>query len=251
MAGTEQEKVRDLILQKFSKLGSNLEVILVTGSIASEEFSKNSDIDLILSFKQLDFETRAQTAAIITEMENITKKKVGANIVRTEEILQPLQPLTTLDGKTFQALIEVCVNKSMILFDPLTKTEKFYHPSTDEVKRHSINNIEFFKLRERKLSTHEYDKEEQVSLILNRKMRASFIVSKLAIQAITEQTVTNKLDIIDEIKKHIPILFEGGSVLIKNLDYKKGVANIKKEDLLAENDKYIEDLASYVIKFKN
>jgi len=251
MGGTEQEKVRKLILQEFSELDNNLEVILAVGSISSGEFNEFSDIDLILSFRELDYETRAHTARIVAKIESVTKRKVGANIVKTEEIIRPLEPLTILDGKTFQALIEAKVNKNIILYDPTSIYKSFYNPTSEEIKRHSINNVEFFKLRERKLSTHEYDKKEQLSSVLERKMRASFIVSKLAIQATAHQTITNKMDIINAINKHLPSLSGKNLVLIKNLEYKKGVATMKNVELLAENDKYIEELASHVIKLQN
>lgn len=244
MGGTEQEKIKKIIYDSLTEGVGDLDLIILIGSIIAENFDEQSDIDLIVSCPRVDFKTKEKLSKAISQLETKLNRKFGVNLIDTNEILSPKKPLRTLDGKIFQALVEIKNNKNMILFDRENLVDKLYSPSGDEVKEHSLNNIIFFRNRNRKLSTHQYSTKEGINISFERERKALFIVAKLYIQLLTGKVIQNKDEIIKQMQKFLPKNSEVTQTLIENIEHTKNEgADIKNS--LTKIDDAIEELSKH------
>jgi predicted nucleotidyltransferase len=252
MNGFDSDKIKASIVDKLiNVLQKNLAAIILAGSFPHSFKGGWSDIDLLIVVYELNFETKVKLAKVITELENSTKIHHGINIITKKEFLAPESPGILLEGKTLQALINLKNHPERIIYlDKTIDLKKAYSPNVDVLKQYSLSNIGMFLKRNRRTLTMILCTDKNKKEMLKREIRASLIITKLAVQYLTGSPQGRYQDVLNQAKLIFPNFnFE---VIMDNFRIieKWSELNDDKEilEIFYRVDEYIEEFAHYVFK---
>lgn len=256
MSGFDSNKIKLSISDTLlDALQENLAAIILAGSFPGSFKEGWSDIDLLIVVRKLDFDAKVKLARAIIESENSTKLHHGINVITEEEFLTPKSPETLLEGKTLQALIDLKKYPERVIY--LHKTielEKVYSPNVDVLKQYSLSNIGMFLKRNRRALTTTLYTDKNKKELLKREIRASLIITKLAVQYFTGNPQGKYQDVLNQAKLIFPDFnfrtIEDNFRIIEQWHE----LNDNKEvlDIFCRVDEYIEKFTRYVFeKSKN
>lgn len=252
MNGSDSNKIKSSIVNKLlNALQENLVAIILAGSFPDSFKEKWSDIDLLIVVRKLDFDTKIKLAQAITESENKTKLHHGINIIAEEEFLTPKLPDILLEGKTLQALIDLKKNPERIIYlDKTVDLKKVYSPNVDVLKQYSLSNIGMFLKRNRRALTTTLYTDENKKELLKREIRASLIITKLAVQYFTGNPQGKYQNVLNQAKSIFPdfnfeVIEDNFSIIEKwhGLNDDKEILEIFRRI-----DEYIEKFVRYVFE---
>lgn len=252
MNGFDSNKIKSSIVNKLlDALQENLVAIILAGSFPDSFKEEWSDIDLLVVVRKLSFDTKLKLACVIAELENNTRIHHGINVIVEEEFLTPKFPEILLEGKTLQALIDLKRHPERIIYlDKTVGLEKMYSPNIDILKRYSLSNIGMFLKRNRRALTTTLYTDENKKELLKREIRASLIITKLAVQYFTGNPQDKYQDVLNQAKLIFPDFnFE---VIEDNFHIieKWQKLNDDKEilEIFRRVDEYIEKFTRYVFE---
>ncbi len=188
MNGLDLDKIKSGIVEKFKKtVGEKLAAVILTGSLSQDSYKEGwSDIDLLIVIDSLNFDTKRKVAEAVTALENDSGIHHGINTISKEEFLSPILPEIFLEGKTLQALIDLKkYPERLIYFRESVDIDKVYSPDSNTLKKYSISNIGMFLRRNRRTLTTTSYGDINIKDLLKREIRASLIITKLAVQYFT------------------------------------------------------------------
>lgn len=162
----------------------NLFAIVSVGSLAVGDFKNNwSDVDLLVIVKKLDLEVKLKVANLKKMLDAEYKIPFGINVITEQEFTNPHLSVISLDGKTLQAMLELKFFPNRLLYSCGVSMDEIFSPNREETKAYSLSNFFMLLLRNRKtLSSHRLSSTEEYKKALEREIRASFIMTKLAVQ---------------------------------------------------------------------
>lgn len=188
MNGLDLNKIKTEAIEGFEKaVGERLMAIILTGSVSQSAYRDGwSDIDLLIVVDSFDFDVKRRIAGAVTKLENNSGIHHGVNVISKDELLTPILPDILLDGKTLQALIDLRKYPDRLIYSraPID-FKKIYLPDNETLKKYSISNIGMFLRRNRKTLTTTSYEDKNIKELLKREIRASLIITKLAIQCFT------------------------------------------------------------------
>ncbi len=185
MNGSELNKIKEGIILIFKKnLEENLFAIVSLGGIAVGYFSRPwSDIDVLIVVNNLDLKTKRKIAKINEFLEKEYQCRFGVSIITKKEFQDPFLPIIFMEGKNLQTLLDLKSLPERLIFYKDKQIDKIYSPSKREIKEYSISNFAMFLLRNRRTLTKFIPKTfEEYKKMVEKEIRASFIMTKLAIQ---------------------------------------------------------------------
>lgn len=231
-----------------SKLGDNLLAIIDSGSISSGGYKPNwSDIDLLLVVKNLNLETKLKIADVAEELKNILNTEIGLNVISQEEYSSPKFPVTRLEGKTLQTLVELSLNPKRVIYTN-NKLRKAYLPTRKQIKAYSLSNVALFVFLNRKAVTAaSISDESRFKKVTEKQVRYAFIMMKLALQYFEGKIYETKTDMLKVAKlcfddfdfSPIQEVFEK----TKKWEKVKGKKSLK--EVLKIADDFIENFSEY------
>jgi len=126
---------------------------------------------------------------------------------------------------------------------------KIYSPDKNDIKNYSISNIAMFLLRNRRtLSGKKENEFKNYKNIVAKEMRASFIITKLAIQYFTFHVCSSNKEIVYRAKKSFSDF--DFQTLKTNLQiiakWSKAKERSRLDEILRLNDSFIENFSYYV-----
>jgi len=252
MNGFDSNKIKSSIVNKLlGTLQENLVAIVLAGSFPDTFKEEWSDIDLLIVVRKLDLDAKLKLARVIAELEDGTKLHHGVNTITKEEFLSPKFPAISLEGKTLQALIDVKKHPERIIYlDRMLDLEKAYSPDVDTLRQYSLSNIGMFVKRNRRALTTALYSDENKKELLKREMRASLIITKLAVQYSTGKPQGEYQDVLSHAKLIFPdfnfeVIDDNFRIIEKWQEF-----NDDKEilELFRRVDEYIEKFARYVFE---
>lgn len=252
MSGFDSNKIKlnigDAVL---NILQENLVAIILAGSFPDSFKDGWSDIDLLIVVRKIDLDTKLKLASTIAGLEHNTKIHHGINVITEEEFLTPKSPEILLEGKTLQALIDLKKHPERIIY--LNKTidlKKVYSPNVDVLKQYSLSNIGMFLKRNRRALTTTLYTQENEKELLKREIRASLIITKLAVQYSTGNPQGNYQDVLNQAKLifldfNFEVIDDNFSIIEKWQEL-----NDNKEilEIFRRVDDYIEKFTRYVFE---
>lgn len=253
MNGSELNKIEQSIIKVLGdSLKNNLFAIVSTGSLASGNYKKSwSDIDILIVVEKIDLPTKKKIAQSQKSLEKINKQRFGINTITKQEFQNPVLPVVSLDGKTLQALLDLKFSPERLIFSKNKSVGRIYSPSKKEIKDYSISNLFMFLLRNRKTLTAQIPKTlKEYKNMVAKEMRASFIMTKLAIQYFTLHNCRNNKEIIQKAEN----LFKDFSsktlkTNLRLIDKWNQINNIHQLDkILKSTDMFIENFSNYILK---
>jgi len=232
-------------------IGDNLFALISVGSLTTKHYIKSwSDIDLVVVFEQLSLKDKVIVSKLKSELEQVHGRKFGINIITKRESISPILPTISLDGKTLQGLLDLSIHPGRLLYCKDNNTQ-FYTPDTQTIREYSILNIFMFLRRNRKSLTSELASTNlELKNITEREIRASFIMTKLAIQYIKGLNCNGYKEI-SETAKELFFDFDVNTLLSLEQAMNKWDKVTNQEEigkLLTETDAYIESFSEYVLK---
>ena len=252
MNGFDSNKIKlnigDTVL---NVLQENLVAIILAGSFPGSFKEGWSDIDLLIVVQESDLDTKLKLACVIANLECNTKIHHGINVITEEEFLTPKSPEILLEGKTLQALIDLKKYPERVIY--LHKTialEKVFSPNVDVLKQYSLSNIGMFLKRNRRVLTTTLYTDENKKELLKREIRASLLITKLAVQYSTGNPQGNYQDVLNQAKLIFPDfnfrIIENNFRIIEQWHE----LNDDKEilDIFRSVDEYIEKFTRYVFE---
>lgn len=253
MSGLELNKIKESIARILkNKLKDNLFAIISTGSFSSGDFKQSwSDIDVLIVVERLDLQTKKNIAQTINILEKKHKRHFGVNTITKKEFRNPILPAISMEGKTLQALLDLKYSSDRLIFCKNKQLKYFYLPNNKKIRDYSISNLAMFLLRNRRTLTRQIPKTfNEYKKTIEKEVRASFIMTKLAIQYFTLYNCQNNKEMIKKAEE----LFKGFNFNILKLNLK--VINkwprIKKykqlDKILKSTDIFIENFSHYVFK---
>jgi hypothetical protein len=256
MSGFDSNKIKLSISDTLlDALQENLAAIILAGSFPDLFKGGWSDIDLLIVVRKIDLDTKLKLACAIAELEHNTGIHHGINVITEEEFLTPNSPEIFLEGKTLQALLDLKKHPERYIY--LHKTidpEKIYSPNVDVLKQYSLSNIGMFLKRNRRALTMTLYTDENKKELLKREIRASLIITKLAVQYSTGNPQGKYQDVLNQAKLIFPDfnfqMIEDNFRIIEQWHE----LNDDKEilDIFRRVDGYIEKFTRYVFeKSKN
>lgn len=253
MNGLELNKVNQFIIETLKDaLKSNLFAVVSTGSVAKGYFKEKwSDIDVLIVVEKMDLKTKNKIFTVVNILEKKYKKHFGLNIIKKQEFQEPVFSTFSLEGKTLQTLLELKMFPDRIIFCKDKTIKKIYFPNKDDVKKYSISNIAMFLLRNRRtLCSQKTKTPGDYKNIVAKEMRASFIMTKLAIQYFTLHTCANNEEIIQLANKIFPdFSFKTLKINLQSIDHwNKTTKQSQLNNLLILNDSFIENFSHYVFE---
>lgn len=255
MNGLELNKIKQFVIKTFKNvLKDNLFAVIYAGSVAWGDYRKLwSDVDVLIIAEKMDLEAKRGIARATKILEKKYKKHFGVNAISKQEFEKPILPAISLEGKTLQALLEAKMFPNRIIFckDKLININKIYSPDKNDIKNYSISNIAMFLLRNRRnLSGKKTEMFKDYKSIVAREMRASFIMTKLAIQYFTFYVCANNKEAEKEAEKIFPDF--DFQALKSNLQIIEKWNKVKKrsqlDTILKLNDLFIESFSHYVFE---
>jgi len=254
MNGIELNKVNQFIIETLkSTLKSNLFVVISTGSVARGHYKERwSDIDVLIVVEKLDLKAKNKISTALNTLEKKYKKHFGLNVINKQEFQKPVLPTISLEGKTLQSLLEFKMFPDRIIFckDKLIKNN--YFPSKEDVKKYSLSNIAMFLLRNRRTLCSQKDKSiiNDYKNIVAKEMRASFIITKLAIQYFILHTCADNEEAVQTAEKLFSDFnFETLKINLQSINiWGKIKKRSQLDTLLTLNDSFIEKFSHYVFE---
>lgn len=253
MNGLELNKIKQSVVEVLKRnLKDNLFAIVSVGSIASENYKESwSDADILAVVEKLDLQTKQKIAQSKKILEKNHKRRFGINTITKQEFQNPILPAISLDGKTLQALLDLKFWPKRLIFSKNKNTGKIYSPNRKEIRDYSISNLSMFLLRNRKTLTGQIPKTlKEHKEMVEREIRAIFIMTKLAIQYFTMHNCGNNKEIIRTAEK----LFTdfNFNTLKTNLQLIDRWNRIKErhqlDKILESTDLFIEKFSHYILK---
>jgi len=253
MNGLELNKVNQFIIKLLKcALEGNLFAIVSTGSVARGYYKEKwSDIDVLVVAEKLDLKTKGQIATAVNILEKKYKKHFGLNVISKQEFQKPVLPTISMEGKTLQSLLELKMFPNRIIFCKDKSIKNIYFPTKEDVKKYSISNIAMFLLRNRRtLCSQKTKLINDYKNIVTKEMRASFIITKLAIQYFVLHTCVNNEEIEQMAGKVFPDFnFETLKVNLRAINiWDKTKKRSQLDALLILNDSFIENFSHYVFE---
>ena len=188
MNGLDLNKIKTGAIEKFEKaVGEKLVAIILTGSVPQSAYKDGwSDIDLLIVINSFDFDVKRRIAEAVTQLENNSGIHHGVNVISKDELLAPILPDVLLDGKTLQALIDLRKYPDRLIYscEPID-FKNIYLPDNETLKKYSISNIGMFLRRNRRTLTTTPHEDKNIKELLKKEIRASLIITKLAVQCFT------------------------------------------------------------------
>lgn len=252
MNGFDSNKIKSSIVDKLlGALQENLAAVVLAGSFPDSFKEKWSDIDLLIVVRKLDLDTKLKLAQVIAKLENDTGLHHGTNVIAEEELFAPRLPEVLLEGKTIQALIDLKKHPERIIYlDKIVDLKKAYFPNTDTLKQYSLSNIGMFLKRNRRTLTTTLYADKNKKELLKREIRASLIITKLAVQYFTGEPQNEYQDTLNQAKLIFPDFdfkaIEDNFRIVgkwQELDDDKEILKIFRRI-----DEYIEKFAHYVFE---
>ena len=206
MNGFDSNKIKSNIVNKMlDALQENLTAIILAGNFPDSFKEGRSDIDLLIVVRKLDFDTKLKLARVITESENNTGLHHGINVITEEEFLETKFPEILLEGKTLQAFIDFKKHPERIIYlDKTIDLEKVYSPDINTLKQYSLSNIGMFLKRNRRTLTTTLYTDKNKKELLKREIKASLIITKLAVQYFTGNPQGKYQDVLNQAKLVFP-----------------------------------------------
>lgn len=256
MNGFDSNKIKLSISDALlDALQENLAAIILAGSFPGSFKEGWSDIDLLIVVHKMDLDTKLKLTHAIAKLEHNTKTHHGINVITEEEFLTPISPETLLEGKTIQALIDLKKYPERVIYLPKTiNLKKVYSPNVDVLKQYSLSNIGMFLKRNRRTLTTTLYTDKNKKELLKREIRASLIITKLAVQYSTGNAQGEYHDVLNQAK----LIFPGFNFEVIEDNFRIieqwHELNDDKEilDIFRRVDEYIEKFTRYVFeKSKN
>ncbi|MEK7635740.1 MAG: nucleotidyltransferase domain-containing protein [Patescibacteria group bacterium] len=253
MNGLELNKIKQFTIDTLKNvLRDNLFAVISVGSMAWGNYKELwSDIDILIVVEKLDLEAKRKIAIVSNVLEKRYKKHFGINIISKQEFNNPVLPAISLEGKTLQAILELKMFPDRMIFCKEKITDRIYSPTKMDIKKYSISNIAMFLLRNRRiLSGKKVKAFKDHKNIIAKEMRASFIITKLAIQYFIFYTCSNNEEVIRKAEKLFPDFdFQTLRINLKIIDrWNKTKGRSQLNSLLKLNDSFIENFSHYVFK---
>ena len=253
MNGLELDRVKRFIIKTLKNvLKDNLFAVVSVGSMAWGNYKESwSDIDILIVVEKMDLEAKYNIAIVLNILEKRYKKHFGINIISKQEFNNPALPAISLEGKTLQALLELKMFPDRIIFCKEKIINRIYAPTKKDIKMYSISNIAMFLLRNRRiLSSRKAEAFKDYKNIIAKGMRASFIITKLAIQYFIFYTCSNNKEVIQKAEELFPDFdFKTLKINLKTIDrWNKAKGRSQLNSLLKLNDSFIENFSHYVFK---
>ena len=257
MNGLDLNKIKTEAIEKFEKaVGKKLVAIILTGSVPQSAYKDGwSDIDLLIVIDSFDFDVKRKIAEAVTQLENNSGIHHGINVISKDELLAPILPDVLLDGKTLQALIDLRKYPDRLIYscEPID-FKNIYLPDNETLKKYSISNIGMFLRRNRRTLTTTPHEDKNIKELLKREIRASLIITKLAVQcfiATPQEDYRNVLNLAKSLFKdfNFEIVEDNFRIIDQwhKLEDKNELLNIFRKV-----DDYIEKFTHYVFKkFQN
>lgn len=254
MNGSELNKIKNSTVKQIKKtVKNNLFAVIFTGSASYNEYKDGwSDLDFLIVVEQLNLNNKRAMAKIVLKLENNSGIHHGFNVISKNEFFRPILPDISLDGKTLQTLVYLKKYPNMLIYSksPIN-LQDVYAPNAKIMRSYSLNNIGMFLRRNRQTLTRTKEHSvKELKELLKKEMRASLIITKLAVQYFTGVPQENY----KEILKRAKFLFSDFefSILDKNFEIinKWRKINNKKEllNIFSQTDDYIENFTYYVFK---
>ena len=257
MNGLDLNKIKTGAIEKFEKaVGEKLVAIILTGSVPQSAYKDGwSDIDLLIVINSFDFDVKRRIAEAVTQLENNSGIHHGVNVISKDELLAPILPDVLLDGKTLQALIDLRKYPDRLIYscEPID-FKNIYLPDNETLKKYSISNMGMFLRRNRRTLTTTPHEDKNIKELLKREIRASLIITKLAVQCFTATPQGNYRDVLN-LAKSLFTDFDFG-VVEDNFRIIDQWHELKDDDellnMFRKVDDYIEKFTHYVFeKFQN
>ena len=252
MNGLDLDKIKSSIVnQLLDILGENLVAVILADSFPDSFKKEWNDIDLLIVVRKLDLDSKLKLARAIAKSEDVMGLHHDINIITEEEFLTPRSPEILLEGKTLQALVNLKKYPERIIYlDKTIDLERVYSPNVDTLKQYSLSNIGMFLKRNRRaLTTILYTNENKKEL-LKREIRASLIITKLAVQYFTGKPQDKYQDILNQAKLIFPDF--NFKVIEDNFHIIEKWQELNNEEEILEIfrriDEYIEKFTYYVFK---
>ncbi len=252
MDGLDSDKIKSSIVNKLlDAIGENLVAVILAGSFPGSFKEEWSDIDLLIVVRKLDLDTKLILARVIAKLEDDTELHHGINVITEDEFLTPKFPEILLEGKTLQALIDLKkYPERLIYFDKRIDLEKAYSPNIDALKQYSLSNIGMFLKRNRRALTTTLYTDKNKKELLKREIRASLIITKLAVQYFTGEPQDKYQDVLNRAKLIFPdfnfkVVEDDFRIIEK---WRELDDNEEILDIFKKVDEYIEKFARYVFK---
>ena len=257
MNGLDLNKIKTGAIEKFEKaVGEKLVAIILTGSVPQSAYKDGwSDIDLLIVINSFDFDVKRRIAEAVTQLENNSGIHHGVNVISKDELLAPILPDVLLDGKTLQALIDLRKYPDRLIYscEPID-FKNIYLPDNETLKKYSISNIGMFLRRNRRTLTTTPHEDKNIKELLKKEIRASLIITKLAVQCFTATPQGDYRDVLN-LAKSLFTDFNFG-VMEDNFRIIDQWHELKDENellnIFRKVDDYIEKFTHYVFKkFQN
>ena len=257
MNGLDLNKIKTGAIEKFEKaVGEKLVAIILTGSVPQSAYKDGwSDIDLLIVINSFDFDVKRRIAEAVTQLENNSGIHHGVNVISKDELLAPILPDVLLDGKTLQALIDLRKYPDRLIYscEPID-FKNIYLPDNETLKKYSISNMGMFLRRNRRTLTTTPHEDKNIKELLKKEIRASLIITKLAVQCFTATPQGDYRDVLN-LAKSLFTDFNFG-VMEDNFRIIDQWHELKDEDellnMFRKVDDYIEKFTHYVFKkFQN
>lgn len=230
----------------------NLFAIISIGSLTTNHYLKDwSDIDLLIVLNNLSLKDKISISNIKILLEKKYKCHFGINVITKHEALTPILPEVSLDGKTLQGLLELSFYPQRLIYCTAGNAN-FFVPNGKIVRIYSLFNIAMFLLRNRKtLTSTKNTNLNKLKIITEKEVRASFIITKLAIQYRNNQTCVGYGDIIKQAAHVFPkfdfkLLMNNKTIIS---EWKKIRGRKSLMGILSETDKYIESFSKHVFNY--
>jgi 8-oxo-dGTP pyrophosphatase MutT (NUDIX family) len=227
-------------------LKTNLFAIISSGSVNKKNFVEGwSDIDVIIVVRKLRFFEKKKISVILTKLSKMYNIKIGIDVITREEFENPLLPWLTLPGKVLFTLTILKKRPENLLYGKITKR---YVPNKKTIMKYSLYNIWMllFNLRKR-IASEKIDKKSIRNLV-TKEIRIAFIVTKLALQYLTQESYENYEEILENAKREFKDF--NFSTLEKNIAFIKKWNSLRYEDLIKiakETDLYLEKFVIYFL----
>lgn len=251
MSNEQNLKVDDMAQSFKDKFGENLFAIISVGSLITDHYLESwSDIDLLIVLEQISLADKMCLADLKLSLEKKYQQRFGINIMTKYEVLNPSLPEIALDGKTLQGLLDLNLNPHRLIYCKM-ENAPFFIPNRETIRAYSLSNIAMFLLRNRKTLTSKNNQDiKDLKDVVEKEIRASFIMTKLAVQYEINYNCGSYKNIIQKAKDMFPSF--DFRILVENEETIQRWNFIQSRDelenILEKTDGYIESFANFIFK---
>ena len=252
MNGSELNRVkRALVGVAKSGLRENLFAIISIGSFTTGHHRGQwSDIDLLIVLEQMGLADKERIARLKLKLEKKFHCRFGVNIIKKQEGLEPFLPEISLDGKTLQGLLDLHLHPERLLYCKI-KAPSFFVPDRKTIRTYSLSNIAMFLLKNRKsLTSGSILRKNEFKTMVEREIRAAFIITKLGIQYRGGRNCNNYKDVIRNAKIVFPKF--DFSTLTQNEEAISRWGQVHSTTglrvILERTDRYIELFSHFILR---